>query len=99
MRDTYIHMMAAASPYALLLDVVNQGLALYDVRTERYKILHKNEKRFSLMKGFTDSKGRIWLGEELKNFYQYFPKEEEILKKCILLDMLMTSSSPAIQDR
>ncbi len=27
------------------------------------------------MKGFTDSKGRIWLGEELKNFYQYFPKE------------------------
>lgn len=78
MRDTYIHMMAAASPYALLLDVVNQGLALYDVRTERYKILHKNEKRFSLMKGFTDSKGRIWLGEELKNFYQYFPKEEEI---------------------
>ena len=78
LRETYIHMMAVADPYALLLDIVNQGLALYDVRTERYKILHKNEKRFSLMKGFTDSKGRIWLGEELKNFYRYFPKEEEI---------------------
>ena len=78
LREIYIHMMAVADPYALLLDVVNQGLALYDVRTERYKILHKNEKRFSLMKGFTDSKGRIWLGEELKNFYRYFPKEEEI---------------------
>ena len=48
MRDYHIHMMAAASPYALLLDVVNQGLALYDVRTERYKILHKNEKTFLL---------------------------------------------------
>lgn len=78
LRNTYIHMMAAANPYALLLDVVNQGLALYDVRTERYKILHKNDKRFSLMKGFTDSRGRIWLGEELKNFYQYLPEREEM---------------------
>ena len=76
LRETYIHMMAPAGPYTLLLDVVDQGLALYDVRTKRYKILHKNEKRFSLMKGFTDSKGRIWLGEELKNFYRYFPREE-----------------------
>ncbi len=75
LRKTYIHMMAAADSNTLLLDIVNQGLVLYDIRTGYYKILHKNDEHFSLMKGFTDSKGRVWLGEELKNLYRYFPEE------------------------
>ena len=73
MCDVYIHMMAVASPYELLLDVVNQGLVLFDVRTSDYKIIDRNNRAFYLMKGFTDSNSRVWLGEDLANFYRYYP--------------------------
>lgn len=78
LRDSYIHAMSAINPHTLLLDIVNQGLVLYDIKANWFKNIQQNRDSFSLMKGFMDSKGRIWLGEDLKNFYRYYPIEERI---------------------
>ena len=50
MRDTYIHMMAAASPYALLLDVVNQDY-IWVARSKgmkKHKIITRHALRNAL---------------------------------------------------
>lgn len=80
LHNAYIHTMVAAQPDILLLDIVNQGLIQYNLHTFKSTVLHQNAKGFSFMKGFKDSKGRIWLGEELKNLYRYFPGEESVRK-------------------
>ena len=80
LHNAYIHTMVAARPDVLLLDVVNEGLIQYNLRTLQSTILRQKAQGFSFMKGFKDSQGRIWLGEELKNLYRYYPADESLHK-------------------
>lgn len=78
-HNAYIHMMTVADDYMLLMDVVGQGIVLYDLQSMQSRVLLKTGKRFSLTDGFRDSKGRIWLVEDLEKLYRYIPDSEEVL--------------------
>lgn len=98
LRETYIHMMVAVDSYTLLLDIVDRGLALFDIKTEQYKILPNTSKYSPLMKGFTDSKGRVWLGGELKNFYQYLSQGRRIERVSYTVDSNVSLENNYIHD-
>ena len=78
-RNVYIHTMTVADDYKLLMDVMGQGILLYDLRSKQCRVVSETGKRFSLTYGFRDSKGRVWLVEDLKHLYRYVSSREEVI--------------------
>lgn len=81
LENVYINRMNKCAEGFIMAEVLGKGFTLIDLRTHEVSYLEKDgaNKRNPVNDIFMDSKGRVWLGADLYNFFVYDHHSRQII--------------------